>query len=187
MKFKSFINKSFLIFTIISIFSCSDNLEKMNEVENIDESPDVEIFNFQSIYNTDKLMKAKVTAPVARNFATSNEPYMEFPDGLKTVFYDEYLKEISSLTANYTIYYTTKKLWKATGNVYIENIQGGTLQTEELFVDEVNKKIYSVKYVKVTDADGTLVEGKGGFVSNFEFTEYEFKDVSGILEQEINL
>jgi len=37
------------------------------------------------------------------------------------------------------------------------------------------------------DKAGSIVEGKGGFVSNFEFSNYEFKDVSGILEQKIDL
>ncbi len=177
----------FLLIITFLVISCGDNIEKIEDITNLEGSADVEIVNMESILNSSKLMKARVTAPIAKSFATADEPYMEFPKGLKAVFFDEFFNTMSSLTANYAINYTLKQLWKATGNVYIENVQGGTLQTEELFVDEANKKIYSLKYVKVTDAYGTIVEGKGGFVSNFDFTEYEFKDVSGILEQKVDL
>lgn len=171
---------------LLFVASCNNKIEKIDELGDLEGKPDVEIINMESIYNRNGKMKLKISAPVARNYTTAEEPCTEFPDGLKIIFFDEQFNEVSSLTSDYAIYYINKKLWKASGNVLIKNVQGGTLQTEEIFGDEANERIYSLKYVKVTDADGSIVEGKGGFVSNFGFTSYEFKDVSGIFEEEID-
>jgi LPS export ABC transporter protein LptC len=175
------------LFILIFIFSCDNKIAKVNELGDLEGSPDVEVIKMESVFNTNSLMKIKISAPLAKNYGSINEPYTEFPKGIRFLIYDDQFAVISSMTADYAIYYINKKLWRAQGNVIIQNVQGGLLQTEELYRDDANEKIYSLKYVKVTDSDGSIVEGKGGFVSNFAFTNYEFKDVSGVFEEQIDL
>lgn len=178
-----------VVFIIISLvlISCEAKIEKINEFGDLEKNPDMELKNMETIFNTNSRLTYKITAPIARNYTTIEEPYSEFPEGLSFIFYDEYFNEVSSMVADYGIYYIKKELWKVTGNVFIQYSINGTVETEELYGDLANERIYTLKYVKVTDIDGSVVEGKGGFVSNFGLTNYEFKDVSGIFEQEIEL
>ncbi len=185
MKKNKIINIGFIFIAIVFI-ACGSSLEQIKPKEDYETAPDVSVENMESIFTSSAKMKAKIKTPLMHNYARLTQPYTEFPEGILIWFYDENMNIISSLTADYAVYYTKKKLWKASKNVYINNLQGGSLQTDEIFGDEVARKIYSLQYVKVIDRDSSIIEGKGGFVSNFEFTEYEFKNVSGILEQEID-
>jgi len=177
------------IFLILFSFvcACGGNIEEIKHKADYENSPDIAVENLETIFNSSSRMQAKVKAPLMYNFARFTEPYMEFPKGLKICFYDQYFNITSSVTADYAIYYTKKKLWRASKNVRVTNTKGASLETDEIFGDEIAKKIYSLQYVKVVDSDSSVVEGKGGFVSNFDFTAYEFKDVSGILKQKVDL
>jgi lipopolysaccharide assembly outer membrane protein LptD (OstA) len=110
---------------------------------------------------------------------TTKKQYSLFPEGLNVKFFDRAGRLHSSLVADYAVYMDDKGFGKATGNVILTNINGSVLQTEELFIDEPNEKIYAVKSVNITDKDGFEITGKGGFESNLDFTVYRFKDVSG--------
>jgi hypothetical protein len=85
------------------------------------------------------------------------------------------------LTADYAVYYSKKKLWEARKNVVVKNDQGAKLLTEQLFGDEVHKKIFSVKKVTVIDPDSTVIVGKQGFESDMAFRNYKFLDVNGVV------
>jgi len=142
----------FKLLFFISIFlflSCGGNLEEIKQKNDYENAPDVSVENIESIVNSNSTLKAKVKAPVMNNFARISEPYMEFPKGVKIEFYDENLKVMSSLTADYAIYYTKKKLWRASQNVYITNVQGGSLETDEIYGDEVAKKYIRFNMLKL--------------------------------------
>lgn len=56
------------------------------------------------------------------------------------------------------------------------------LKTEQLFGDEKQQKIFSVKKVTIIEPDSTVIQGKKGFESNTSFTIYKFLDVNGIIQ-----
>ena len=64
------------------------------------------------------------------------------------------------------------------GNVKILSQQGDKFETQQLFWDERNKKIYSDQYIRIEQPDKAIAGY--GFESNQELTEYEIKNTEGV-------
>ena len=66
------------------------------------------------------------------------------------------------------------------GNVHIQNLQGDKFDTEQLFWDEKEQRIYSDKHIHIEQADQGQIDGYYGFESNQQLTEYTIYNNSGI-------
>jgi LPS export ABC transporter protein LptC len=84
------------------------------------------------------------------------------------------------LTAKYAEYAENEKIIVLRDSVVIRNYKNEQLETEELFWNERDSRIYSKKFVKVTTPQ-EIIHGYG-FSSNMEFTEWEIDSVSGIFQ-----
>ncbi len=172
---------SFIV--ILSVFgsSCKNDLEEINAFSKEETFPDVLAYDFETYYTTNAKLKIKLTAPEIRKFVNVEEPYFEFPKGLSLLFYDENEKFKTSLVADYALYYDNKEFGKAEGHVVIVNADSTILRSEQLFIDQKNGKIYSKKYVKITEPSGYEITGKQGFESNLNFTVYKFWKSVGVI------
>ncbi len=164
---------------ITVLFSCSKPLPIKNIIISKDDLPTIEIANLQSSYTQDGRMKGKLQSALAQQYDGIVEPYVDFPKGISIVLFNKEGRMETSLTANRAVYYQSKQTWEAIGNIVISNINGDVLQTQKLYGDEKEKKIFTDKYVQITKSDGTIIKGEKGFESNTEFTIYQFIDVSG--------
>ena len=63
------------------------------------------------------------------------------------------------------------------------NINHDTLNTEMLVWDELKKKIYSNKAVRIKKKDETIYGD--GFESNEDFTQYKIFHITGIIAKKI--
>ncbi|MBN2893352.1 MAG: LPS export ABC transporter periplasmic protein LptC [Bacteroidales bacterium] len=169
-----------LSFTIVFSFGCKTDLSKIKPPEDIKNLPQLSITNFKASYKMGSSLKAQASAPIMNKY-TLQKSYTEFPKGVEVKFYDDNYVVSTSLNCKYAINYTLQELWKFSDTVIINSVEGGTLKTQELYFDQKNEKIYSVKFVEVTDPTGTVIRGKGGFESNYDFTIYEFKNVDGLI------
>ena len=156
-------------------------MESLNNYTVDETFADLSVTNLDTKYFSAHCLQTSVTAPIADDYENVVQPYLEFPKGIKVVFYDDNLKVKSRLTADYAVYYSKKKLWEARKNVVVYSENGTNLMTEQLFGDENRKKIFSVKKVTVVDSDGTTITGKQGFESDISFRNYKFLDVNGIV------
>lgn len=173
-------NKKWLLLSLIFVFAvgCKTDLSKVKQPEDIKNLPQLSITNFEAEYKMGAMLRAKAYAPVMNKYTIQNN-YVEFPEGVDVKFFDENFDIATSLICKYAINYSQQELWKFSDSVVIINEGGGVLKTQELYFDQKNEKIYSVKFVEVTDVGGTVIRGKGGFESNYDFTIYEFKNVDG--------
>ena len=135
--------------------------------------------NVEILYTEHGAVKIRVEAPEMRYYQFEEEPYNEFPEGIVATTFTDSLTVNSKLTAKYAIYYENKKLWKAQYDVVAQNATGEVLNTEQLFWDEENKRIYSHDMVKFTTADGTIF-GEG-FESDENFDNWVIKKTSGTI------
>lgn len=172
--------KWFVLFFLLIFSSCKTDLSKIIPPEDINTLPQLSISNFKAQYKIGNSLKAEAFAPLMNKY-TIQKNTVEFPDGVNVKFFDESFHVTTSLKCDEAINYPQQELWRFSGNVVIESLQGGTLSTQELYFDQKSQKIYSVKYVEVADPQGSVIRGKGGFEANYDFTVYEFKNVDGTL------
>ena len=75
-------------------------------------------------------------------------------------------------------YYDKKKLWELRSNVQIQSQRGDKFETELLFWDENKEKVYSDKYIRISQED-KVITGYG-FESDQNLTEDQIKNTTGI-------
>ena len=126
--------------------------------------------------------------PLLEGYSMAKEPYREFRRGVKiTTYKDDSLSTVDAiLTANYAIYYETRQLWEAKGNVVVEKSDGKTLYTQQLFWNQKTKKIYSNVDSKIVQSGGRDVFVGEGFESDEEFKDWRFRRMSGRMEVEVS-
>jgi len=164
---------------IVMLCSCKNDIDVINTFTEIHNLPTQSVRNLETIYTDSGKIQIKLLTPELKRFSNVEEPYIEFPAGIKVVFYDKNQEPESRLTAKYAIYSETNNLWEARDSVIAINNLGDTLNTELLFWDEKKELIYTNKFVKIT-TENEVIWGEG-LEANQEFTDWKIKNVKGII------
>ena len=106
-------------------------------------------------------------------------PTWKFPVGLKREQFDDSFRIAATVKCDSATYFKNQKLWRLDGHVDIRNIKKEVIETEQIFWDQVNHKVYSDSFVHIERAD-RILEGYG-FTSNEKLTEYVIRRPSGII------
>lgn len=160
-------------------FSCKNDIETINALTSELDLPDQSGYNIEITYTDSGVLQGKIFAPEVNKFSRKEEPYVEFPKGMRVVFYDSLEREESYIKANYAIFYEKKQLWEARNQVIAENPGAGKkLETEQMFWDQKAERIYSDKFTRLTNADG-IFYGEGGFESRQDLSKWKLKESSG--------
>jgi LPS export ABC transporter protein LptC len=171
-----------LLVGIILLSSCEKSFDEIKKITDIDKRPTATAENIVVNYTKLGKLEMRLYTPLLDQYRwDANAPYNEFTKGLKVLFYNEKGEIQSTLVADYAKYYVNKKLWEAKGNVEMVNPNGSKLTTSVMYADENTNKMYTSEYVKITNKDGSEISGEKGFISNLDFTEYSFTDVSGFV------
>ena len=161
--------------------SCENDIEKINLLNTDTDYPDVIGEDIEVIYSDSARIQVQMYAKELQQFNRAEEPYTEFPQGIRVYFYDDSLEIESELKANYAVYYQQEKLWHAKGKVVAQNFKSGErLDSEELFWDEETEEIYSESYTRIVNEDGTF-HGQGGFKSDQTLTDYTLIGSKGVV------
>ncbi len=172
---------SFTLGFLFFIAGCEKSVKQSDEIIIKDSLPQITVHDIEASYSDSGFVQMKLISPLLENYKSRKDPYTEFTQGITVNFFDELHNKISSLKADYAIYRSKEDIWEYKGNVELVNEDGEILKTEHLFAEMEKEKIYSEELVTIIYPDGNQLEGAGGFISNFTFTEYEFRDVSGEL------
>jgi LPS export ABC transporter protein LptC len=151
-----------LVFAFILPFllSCENDLRKVDLLTASDSLPVSTVKNIDLIRSVSGRVVLELTAPLLKSYE-GDDPYSEFPHGLKIVFFDSLMNITSQLTAEYGISHDKQKLMEARKNVVvINNRKHEQLNTEVLTWNQNTKKIYSDKFVKITQP-GKVIFGEG--------------------------
>lgn len=155
-------------------FSCKNDIAKVNSITAIDKQPDEQAKNITIVYSDSGKMQFMLTSAQMNKFI-NNDPYVEFPKGIKLNSFEDssYIK--TTLTANYALSYETRKTMEARGNVLIINHQNKeTIETEHIVWDQLRKTIYSEVAVKRTSPTGVLYGD--GFDADETFSKYTIRN-----------
>ncbi len=161
--------------------SCKNDIETINALNNEIKLPDQSGFNIEITYTDSGKIQGKIYAPEVNKYDRGEDPYVEFSKGMRVVFYDSLERPASYIRANYAIYYQKKQLWEARNQVVAENlVNHDKLETEQMFWDQKEEKIYSEKFTRLTNSDG-ISYGEGGFESRQDMSKWRLKGSSGTL------
>jgi len=126
--------------------------------------------------------KEKVkTILTAKKFNEFQNGDQEFPEGIYLEFYDETGKMTSTLKANTAFHFKQENKWRGRGNVVIVNMEKQQqLNTEELFWMPATKKIFTEKFVTITDHQDVIYGTH--LKANQDLSNYSLRETSGQVE-----
>lgn len=151
------------IVVAIVVYSCKDKVSQSNILLNSAKLP-TQIIENMSVQQSEKgLPRMRIKAPIMERYENKVNPYEIFPKGINVKAYtiDGMLE--TEITADEAIHYTRGKneKWEAYGNVIVHNyIKGETMETDTLYWDRANKKIYSNCVVRLQSPD-LFIQGYG--------------------------
>ncbi len=132
-------------------------------------------------YTDSSQLKIMVTANRMLTFTEKvSEPFRILPKGFYVTFFDEKENISATLKANYGVRYDNSRRMEAKYAVELVNKEGVKLETEKLTWNEYTKRIYTDAFVKIT-TDKEIIMGQG-MESNQDFSKYELKKVTGIIQ-----
>jgi LPS export ABC transporter protein LptC len=177
----SFITKAFFLLAnaLIITGSCENDVATIKALNEDLNMPIQTGSNVVITYSDSGLVKIKLIAPELKRFSRENDPYYEFPKGLKVLFYQSDGTVESHIEANYALFYEKQELWEARNNVVAKNERTREqLFTEHIFWNQKEETIYSDQYTKIINADGTFY-GEKGFEARQDLTKWKLKSSKG--------
>lgn len=170
-------NNSFRIFLILlpllaMFLSCANDMEVVRKFIDTDIEPDIVADNVELLYSDSARLKMRLTAPLFKQFTSADDQRREFPQGIHVWLYENTGEINAEITANWAKQDLNTELWEARSNVVVTNAEGQKLETEQLFWDTKKGEIYSLKFTKITNPDGTVATGDT-FTSNQDFSRYK--------------
>jgi LPS export ABC transporter protein LptC len=160
------------------IFACRNDIETIQALTSESKLPHITGFDIELDYTDSGHLKGKILAPEVYQFNNAEVPYYEFPKGMTAILYDS-AGGSYNIHANYGIYLYERQLWEGRNQVVINNKSTGLkIETEQIFWDQKEKRIYSDKYTKVTNKDGVFI-GENGIEADDALTKYRMMGYSG--------
>lgn len=156
--------------------TCKNNLQTIEETAAA-YSPDTEVGSgVQMTYSEDGRTAMLLTAREVNRVET-DDPYVEFPAGIYVQLIDSFGEVTGILTSKYAINYEYKSQTTFRDSVYLRNVRGEQLFTEELILEDDKDLIRSDKFVRIVTEDEQIIGH--GLESNQDFTRYRILDITG--------
>ncbi len=175
----SFHIRWFIVILTLGLAACENDIEKVNSLVPENELPLESGKNVEYIYSDSARVRAKVNAPRLDRFA-GKKNYMELPQGMHIIFYNDQKEEETNLTADYGIGFDDgggMNKMEARKNVVVINEKGDKLNTEHLIWDAITKQIYTEEFVKITTKD-EIIWGDG-LKADEDFSKYKILHPKG--------
>ena len=145
------------------VYSCKGKLAEAEQLD-LAETP-VQIVDDMFMQQTENgMVKMRAEAPRMEKYEKDSLDYELFPDGFFVYGFDESGKletEIIADNARHQMFKDGRESWEAFGNVVVKNlINQEVMETDTLYWDQKNEKIYTHCYVRMYSPDG-FMQGYG--------------------------
>ena len=145
------------------IYSCKGKLGEAAELK-LDEVPVQTVRDMFIVQSENGKIQMRASADLMEKYERDTLSYELFPEGFSVYGYtdDGLLEtEIVSDKARHLKYDDGRETWEAYGNVVVRNlIKQETIETDTLYWDQKNERIYTHCYVKIYSPDG-FMQGYG--------------------------
>ena len=159
--------------------ACENDIEKIKSFTSPENLPVVEAENIETMFTDSGEVRFFLKAPKLLRFENEGKAFVEFPEGVELVKYDEKKQIISSITADYAKQFEKQKKWEAKNNVVATNARGDTLKTDLLIWEEEAEKIYTEEFVRIIRPD-QIIYGTG-FESDESLQNWKIKNPQGTI------
>lgn len=167
---------AFLVVVLLVTLSCSkDEKEKIDAVEYRQALPGLSVTKITTVISDSGITRYRIATDKMDVFDKANEPYWDFPKGIYFERFAENLAVDANFRSNKARYYERKKLWEFQGKVKAINLEGDMFETDLLYWDEANGRIYSDKFIRITEERG-IYTGVG-FESDETMTRWHIKQL----------
>jgi LPS export ABC transporter protein LptC len=145
------------------IYSCKGKLGEAAQIK-LDETPVQTVRDMFIVQSENGKIQMRASADLMEKYERDTLSYELFPEGFSVYGYtDEGLleTEIVADNARHLKYEDGRETWEAYGNVVVRNlIKQETIETDTLYWDQKNERIYTHCYVKIYSPDG-FMQGYG--------------------------
>jgi len=167
-----------VVVVLFLVASCSKNeVGKVAAVVDRTSLPKLHVTQVTTVISDSGITRYRISAPQWDVYDKASQPYWEFPLGVHFERFDENLKVDANIHCKYAKFKEYEQLWELKGNVRMTNIKGELFETEHLFWNQREERIYSDTIVKITQA--THIINAIGFESNQQMTKYMFRATKG--------
>jgi len=182
LKIKDLIIESIVVvFTIAMLLSCSNDIKEVEKFTASDTTSGQFGKDLVMLYSDSLVVRYKIRAKEYSEKIENGISYNEFPKGLFVKIFNSKGEFDSSIESQYAKLDPITKIWTVRYGVEIISSDGYKVNTELLYWDQKKKTVYSDKYVRITNSDGTVVEGNNGFHSDENLENLELNVISGDL------
>ena len=163
--------------------SCSGkNKDLAASITERDSLPSMKSLGVTTLISDSGITRYKIITEEWNIFDKKNPPYWAFEKGVYLEKFDTLFHIDASIKADTAYYYEKKKIWELRSNVQIQSQRGDKFETELLFWDEKKEKVYSDKFIRISQED-KVITGYG-FESDQNLAEYQIKNTTGIFTVE---
>ena len=155
MKVGNIILILFKISILSLILSCDRNIDVI-PVSDIQTLPTVTVKDLNSVLTDSGQIELTMEAPIMEQYDNKEKPYYEFKSGIKVVFFDGKKDPTASVTAKYAKFTDTENLWELRDSVVVVDDKKVMLETELLFWNQETDRIYTDRFVKITNGDEVM-------------------------------
>ena len=145
------------------VFSCKGKLAEAEQLD-LKESPIQSVDDMFIVQSTNGKIQMRAEAPLMERYHRDTMSFELFPNGFFVYGYDDNEKletQIIADQARHLKYNDGRESWEAFGNVVVRNlIKQEVMETDTLYWDQKNEKIYTHCYVKMYSPDG-FMQGYG--------------------------
>ncbi len=172
---------------VVSFFTLActkQKSEKIAAVVDRSKMPRLHALDITTVISDSGITRYRISAPQWDVYDRASAPYWEFPVGIHFERFDENLKIDANIHSKYARFNENEQVWELRGNVRMTNISGELFETEHLFWNQREERIYSDTIVKITQTKRII--NAVGFESNQQMTKYLFKETRGVFPVEDN-
>lgn len=137
--------------------------------------PSLTARDFRTVLNDSGRIQLIMFSPLMEKYDKADPPISEFRKGIKVDVYNGHDKPVATVTARYAKC-TSNNLWELRDSVVVVNEDNEKLETELLFWNQEKDRIYTDRFVKITNED--VISQGIGFESDSHLTRRKILKVT---------
>ncbi len=160
------------------VFSCKTDTDKVQTLTETENLPTESGKNINIVYSSNARVQMVLTTPRLDRY-TIGEKYLEFPEGIKVVFYDSLMNPRGSIFAKYARHHLDQDIFELRDSILIVTENNQEVKTNELFWNRQKKTVYNNSPTTVSTSE--LISTGEGFEADERFNVWSFRLPKGTI------